>query len=219
MAGRSALMRTGEFSPEEAERRMFAGQPQTETGQALLQFQRTNPLTRLLLPFVRTQTNIMEQGVERMDPRRFFNAETPDARRLAAGQLGLSGLAAILGAQVGDDYTAALPFAAAAAGPYALPFMLGSAYGVGKDGVNDEVEFATRLGSKFSQQLPLASDYALNPSRLLASYVPNILRDVNPDDQARETKGTIFGPAAAKIPGLSTTLPAKRERRKKRRRD
>jgi hypothetical protein len=212
-AGRSALTRAG-FSPEDAERRMFAGDPHSETGRALLQFQRTNPYTRFLLPFVRTQTNILEQGLERVDPRRLLNAATPEARRLAAAQLGLSAAAAGGGYLAGEELGIPAPMLAAAMGPYALPFVLGS--GAGMAAGDDEVSMANAVASKFQQQIPLVQDYALNPGRVLSSYVPNILRDLNPDDVKRDTTGSVFGPAFAKIPGVSQTLPAKRSKKKRR---
>lgn len=224
-AGRSILERTGDFTADEAERLMGAGNPQSKTGQAWLQAQRATPLTRFVMPFAKTAINYAEQGIERSvgAGRNLVDAATsPAGKRLAAGQLGLSGLAGLLGSQWGQsefakEHPKLAPFLSAAAGPYALPFAMGHGAGVALGADKDPI---TGAATGLTQQIPLASEYALDPARALSSFVPNAARDVTDlmtDEGVQRDTGSagILGPMLAKIPFLADTLPEKPAKHRK----
>lgn len=204
---RNALERAG-LTGDEASRAVYTGEPLSEIGKGLLQFQRRSALARLILPFVKTPINLFEMGIERspLGLKRLLEASDPLTRRLILAQAGLGTGAAALGAEYGADN----PYLTALAGPYALPFAAGTAYGLATDAGDNETKTLQAVTDRVLEQLPLTfSTRELQPSRLLASFVPNLLRDLNPDPYRRDTTGTVFGPLLAKLPFLSETLPSR----------
>lgn len=210
---RDAAIRAG-FSPEDAARITFTNDPESGFSRGVRDFVRQSPLARLLAPFTKTALNIGERGWERMPFRldRLAKADTPAARRLVGTQLGLGGLATLLGAEYGDRN----PYLTALAGPYALPFAAGIGASRGIDAAGDFHPGQAIEGafSAVTDELPLMSPYSLrtvkDPGHLLGSFVPNLLRELNPDLELRDTaESPLFGPALAKTPFLSETLPSK----------
>lgn len=210
VASKGALGRAG-LSPEDASRITFTSEPETEFFRGLLALQRRSRMAKVLSPFVRTASNIVEQGVKRTPAGLLaLRNASPEQRRRILAQVGLGTAAGITGSEYFDEN----PMLAALLGPYALPYALGGVAGSALDEGADFNTAVNRASHAFGQQLPIPDAYNLRPDRLLSSFVPNAARDVAEvlDPVERDESG-LFGPAVSKIPVLRETLPAERKRR------
>jgi hypothetical protein len=200
---------------EEARITTLTNDPRSNLGRSLQQFQQSHPAVRFAMPFVRTATNLVERGLERTPGVGYL----PQVRRMSPGgadlktataRQGLGMLAAALGTQIDTDN----PYLVAALGPYMLPTMLGSAGAEGFERGDDPSALVKRvIGEGFSQTpIPESYEYS-DPGRLLAQFVPNLLRPFGGGSPSDYEMETLLDPAIAKIPGLNDlVLQQKRKR-------
>lgn len=205
---KDALGRAGVGS-DLAEEITFTNRPKSEAGQVLTDALGRSSVGKMLVPFSRTATNILERGLER----------TPIigsiAEKLSGGNLQtsipkqiLGAIAAAAGAEAGGDN----PYVEALLAPYSVPYSLGSgmATAAEKPGSTSADVISAAL-AQLMDAAPLPTrDYTLDPRQYLASFVPNILRDVNPmigtDPSSFDTSHSLTGKAIAKIPFLNELL-------------
>lgn len=208
-ATQGALRRAGE-DPETAKLIAYNAEPRSQFGQGVTSFHgRGGPLARAVVPFARTATNLLERGVERIPGvgylpavRKMQNATFGEATARQA----LGALAGLVGYNVGGED----PYAAAAAGPYALPFAVGAGIRktVNRKGVQTPSDVIKGGVESVANAVPLPRDaYAYDPGKILAQYVPNALSLLSQRPPAGfDTSGSMLNPALAKIPGLNEAL-------------
>lgn len=211
-ASKAALNRGG-VPASEAELITFTGEPRSQFGKALVDMQERSQIARFFMPFVRTATNIAERGLERTPGVGYL----PQVRRMtnasagtASARQALGALAMLVGSQYGDDHPLMLP----ALGPFAVPAAVGAALGEAAEkgkSKSDAAKAGFRAAVK-STPVPTES-YQYDPARLVAQFVPNALRDLDPNDPSSlDTSRSLLAPAIKKIPFVNQSLPRKRRR-------
>lgn len=211
-ATQNALLRAG---IEDAADRTFTGQPKSDIGQAALALQRKGgAFARFLIPFMKTAVNQGEAGTLPFAKLAELGEMDPEAKRQALAKAGLLAAGGAAGVAYGTtDFAKEHPKASLAlspiAGPAAVPFLLGMSGGAAATAKKSPLETLLATARTGFQQLPLPSDWAYDPRQWFKSLAPAGLDLVNPDDVKRDTSGGIFNALISRIPGLSTTLPAK----------
>lgn len=211
-ATQQALSRAG---VDHASERTFTAEPQSKIGQSAMAFQRQGgPLARLILPFAKTAINQAEAGILPLQQLLHLDELSPEARRQVLAKAGLLAGYGAAGAAYGssdfaDEHPLLSPFAAVAAGPGALEFAVAQQFKHALHTGKSSPEALNQAATELRQQMPTPSEWAFNPSSILASLVPTGLRAVNPDDTERDTSHSLFGPLLSRIPFLSRLLPAK----------
>lgn len=206
-ATQNALSRAG---IEDAAERTFTGDPKTKIGQSAMRFQREGgAFARTLVPFMKTAVNQAEAAV-----LPFTQLSDPTTRKQALAKIGLLGAGAAAGAAYGQtDFAKSHPktsaLIAAGAGPSQVPFALGQAGAIAARNANKPIDWLVAMSKAAAHQLPLPSDWSMDPRQWAKSLAPAGLDLVNPDDVPRDTSAGVFDPLIARIPGLSSTLPAK----------
>lgn len=219
-ATKNALER-GNVPADRAHEITFTNRPKSDLGSSLNDALNRSTAGKLLVPFSKTATNILERGIERTPGLGYL------AQALSGGNLTTSVPKQILGAVAAGagGYVGSRPGAAAYAkahptqkalieallGPYAVPYAIGSgamqAAQKPKSTAADVVQAAL---STLSSAAPMPNEYTLDPSRYLASYVPNILRDVNPlagiDPAGFDVGHSFVNRSIAKVPVLNELL-------------
>lgn len=219
-ASKNALERAN-IPADQAHEITFTNRPKSDLGSSLNDALNRSTAGKLLVPFSKTATNILERGIERTPGLGYL------AQALSGGNLTTSVPKQILGAVAAGagGYVGSRPGAAAYAkahptqkalieallGPYAVPYAIGSgamqAAQKPKSTAADVVQAAL---STLSSAAPMPNEYTLDPSRYLASYVPNILRDVNPlagiDPAGFDVGHSFVNRSIAKIPVLNELL-------------
>lgn len=209
---KDALSRAG-VDPALAEEITFTNRPKSEAGQAFGDALNRSSIGKLLVPFSKTATNILERGIER----------TPIlgsiAERVSGGNLPTSLPKQIMGGAAmaaGAALNHSDPYVDALLAPYSVPYSMGSgmataAEKAGSTSADVIQAFISRLGN--AAPLP-TKDYTLDPRQYIASYVPNILRDAStltgtdPSsfDTGRHSGYPMFAKAIAKIPFFNELL-------------
>lgn len=214
----------GGLSNDEARTVLMTSAPKSATGQGLVSLTQKSPLLSLVAPFMRTATNTLERGLEHVP----LIGELPNVksmrnsdwqRRLIRQSLGGAALAG--GAVLGNQVPAwAQPYVAAASGPLAVPYLLGTAGMAAYNHRGDPYSNIIRsAGETIRDQTPLPTDsYDWDLGRLLASWIPGAVADASTIKPSEfNTSRSIFDPAIARIPGLnSAVLPRAAKRAKKR---
>jgi hypothetical protein len=209
-AYQDALKRSG-FNAGEAADVALTSEPKNSTLLDILNLQRKHAAVRVPAPFMKTLVGMVDQGL--VDPAKAIGAAFEGKGNLAgAVTAGTAGAAGVGGYLAGDNLPGwAEPFGIAAAGPYAAPAAIGNALShvpKGKSPIDYLVAAARAVGN----QMPTAEANDIDPRALLARLVPAPVRDVATyldGGTERETPG-LFGKSFAKIPGLRSTLPAKK---------
>lgn len=204
-ATRGAMEAAG-LTAEEARRAVLTADPTTQEGRMFLSYHNASPLARFFIPFARTNVNQLERFAETIKDAPQVLGGGPSGRD-ALARLLLAGGAGAAGYELGQEYPNASPFLTAAAGPAGVPFLMGATAGRLTDEGQESGDVLRGIMREVGRNMPLATDYSMDPARWLASYVPNFLRVLNPDVEERDTRGSVFGPSLRKIPFLSETLP------------
>lgn len=207
---KDALRRAGESS-DSAATTTFTAEPKSAFGKGVTSFHgRGGPLARLIVPFARTATNLLERGVERTPGVGYL----PAVRKMQGATMGeatarqaLGALAGLLGYETGSDD----PYLAAAAGPYALPYAMGAAgrkVTNRKGGKTTGSDLVRSAAGSVANATPLPRDaYAYDPAKILAQWVPNaasLMSEHAPNEF--DTSGSLLNPSIAKIPMLNDLL-------------
>jgi hypothetical protein len=203
----------------DAAKRTFTSDPETAIGQSVMQMQRKGgPLLRTVMPFVKTAVNQAEAGITPLQKllNGGFKDLPPDQQKQILAKVALLGGSGAAGAAYGStdfasDHPALSPFAAILSGPGALEFAIAQQFSHAKHKGKNNPQALAAAGSELQHQMPMPSEWAFNPSSLLASLIPSGLKDLNKrlDPVERDTTGSVFGPLLSRIPGLSRTLPPK----------
>lgn len=206
------LLRRGGLSSEEAAYYTYTSKPLTELGQTVLKAQQKSGMLREIVPFAKTSINLAERGIERLPTHLFdiYAGMPADQRALILAQVSLGIGAMTAGAMLGADNK----YLIALAGPYAVPFTAGI---IGKQALLQGQPIVSTVLHNFAMSVSPISGISdlLDPirwgGRYVASYVPSILRILNPDTYTGDVRDTskagLFGPAAARVPGLAQALP------------
>lgn len=218
-----AAMQAGGISAADAPRFTLSGDPTSKSGKFVLDtFARADQVgpglgmtvKTLTTLFPRVGIQILERGAERMGGGLVAPSLRTGGSQGIKTALGAGAVAAGYAAE--DDLPTWLqPFAAAAAGPYALPVMTGMAAsrGMRKGG---GAEGAKAAATEIAGQIPLGRFGSYEAGRRVlsgATLVPNLVQDIAEyrDPYDRQPEG-FFGSTKAKIPGLRETLPVRGER-------
>lgn len=205
-------LRRGGVASDLAKEITFTNRPKSETGAALTDFLSKTPMAKLAVPFSRTATNILERGLERTPGLGYLaQALTGGAMQTSVPKQILGTIAAVAGAKYGADN----PLAQAFLAPYSVPASIGAGMGGAASKANSTgADVLNGAVKSFLSMAPLPNDYSLQPNQWLASFVPNILRDVNPmigtDPSSFDTSHSLTGAALAKIPILNELLLKKK---------
>lgn len=211
-ATKGAMARAGVEDPAA---RTFTSDPTTPLGQAVMAAQRKGgPIARVIMPFVKTAVNQAEAGTTPFAALAHLGELSPAERRQALAKVAVLAGAGAAGAAYGStdfasEHPVLSPFAAVLAGSGAVPFAVAQQFAHARHTGKNEPQALQAAGTELGHQLPMPSEWAFSPAALLASLVPTGLRSLNPDTTERDTTGSIFGPALARIPFLSRLLPAK----------
>jgi GNAT superfamily N-acetyltransferase len=218
--GITSGMTRGGLSTEEAKLQLLTSKPRSRTGQWVAS-RPGEGWGSAVMPFVRTATNLVERGLEHTPGAGFLKgvkAMRPNdstGRRLARQGMGLAAMGA--GAAFGDEHPQVTPLL----GPLALPYALGTA-GVealeSRSGGDPLRRVTLSAFDTLRRMAPLPSnEYAYDPTRYLASYVPGIVRDANwiAPDEFRQDQ-SIFDPAIARIPVVNEAVLPRRVKRPRR---
>lgn len=217
-----ALTRSGAATPEQAEELLYNRSPQTRLGQKFVDLT-SNPIARLKIPFSRVGTNILEQSIQRTPGLGLIaemvskGALKTSAEKQIVGSLVAAGAGAA-GALQDDPRQPMNPIAALMLGSYALPALMahGAVTAFRKPDSTIWSSIKSGLGT-IQPMIPGLSgfnrDVSSVPSDLVASMVPNVLRDagqlltgVDPSTLDNESGKRFLGPAIAKIPWLNTAV-------------
>lgn len=226
----------GGFTADEAARFTLAGTPTSAVGQRFVETVQTS-LLRYLVPFPRVTVQMLERGLERtplgLIPRvgKAIDPTLSTGTRVVRAATGTA--ATVAGFQLGDDIPPELlPFVEAAAGPLAIPLLLGVAARYAQERGQS---IPARVLEQLNRQVPFAElelpTSASGVASLAGQFVPGIVSDVARvldveapfgRETARETPSTgtlrdvprefledVGRSLAAKVPGLRTRLPAK----------
>lgn len=198
----------------------FSNEPETGLGQWALEGQRRFPAIRLLQAFVKTGVNQGERAYEAASGFKHVGkllrreGLSQDEKEHLARAVLMTGVAGTGAAGVGS----ANPLAVAAAGPLALPYLAGA---VGHEIATDDRKDTTagalrRFMARVTRDVPFM-DVSTDFPKLVGSYVPGALGDLNPDPYPRVASGGLFGEAMKKIPGVSERLKIAGARKNQRR--
>jgi hypothetical protein len=220
---------------EDTAERVFTSEPKTQLSKGIRALQRDGgPGARAMSPFVKTGLNVAEagtvpfadlakilQGASKLDDAGKKQVYAKVALLLGGGAAG----AAFGTTDFAHDHPKLAAFAPVAAGPAALPFTVAQqvmrAATTGKS--KTPAQLLKTAGASVYDQLPLPSDQAFDPSKLLASTVVpaglNMANDEIFDGVERDTSGGVFDELLSRLPGVSKTLPRKSKTRRRAARD
>lgn len=211
-ATKNAMTRAG---VDDAAGRTFTAEPKSDLGKAAIAFQRKGgSLARLILPFAKTAVNQAEGGIMPLADLLHLKDLSPERQKQVLAKVALLGASGAAGAAYGTtdfahDHPALAPFAAIGTGPGALEFAVAQQFAKALHEGKSSPQALNQAGTELRQQMPTPSEWAFNPSSIVASLVPTGLRTLNTDPVTRDTSQSLFGPLLARIPFLSRTLPAK----------
>lgn len=213
----TGALRRGGLTEDEARLSLFTSQPRSKTGQAINNLGRHIPI---VMPFTRTATNMVERGLEHTPGIGLLpqvRAMRGDETNRVMARQALGALALLTGAGLGSEVDRKYqPYIAAALGPLALPYAMGT---------EGKRAFDRRTGDPFTNvvksptdvirdQLPLPGDsYDYDPARVIASFVPGILADASEVAPREFEQPGLFDPAIAKIPFLNSALLRRKPQR------
>lgn len=205
----------GGLTNDEARLSLHTSEPRSKWGKYIAS--RPEGAMDIFMPFVRTGTNLVERGLEHTPGVGMLPAvrgmRDASNKQVAARQA-LGALAVLLGATAGSDD----PYVGAALGPLAIPFTAGAAGRTAIERRGDDFSNLIRAEMDvLKNALPLPTDaYDYDPGKLLASFVPGVLRDASQvKTSSLDTSGSVFNPAIAKVPFLNERL-LKRKRKRSR---
>lgn len=214
-------MAAGGIGAEEASRFTLSGMPTTKMGQDLLGVMNRYFELRLITSlFPRVGMQIVERGLER-SPAGLLNIPGLNegaSQGLKVARAGLGTAAGVAGYAFSDSIPDwAKPYVAAVSGVYALPLGIGLAAGTAADLGKDGEDQLTAGLSAFAGNLPFPQYGPTEGIKQFlsgSSFIPSGLRDaaVAMDPYERDTSGSMFDRAKAKIPGLREELPVKGRR-------
>ena len=208
-------MAAGGVNLDEAARSTLSGVPTTKLGQDTLRLFNEHFSAKLVGSlFPRVGIQILERGAERspigLMGLKGLNEGASTATKVARASLGT---AVGAGAALGEEHAPAWaqPYLVALSGMYALPTAVGMAASKANQKGSSSLRAVT---DEVARNLPFPQfgpAEALDPFRMAASLVPNVVRDVAEakDPYQRDTSGSGLNRIKAKIPGLRETLPAK----------
>ena len=205
----------GGVSNDEARLALHTSDPKSKWGKYISS--RPEGAMDVLMPFVRTGTNLVERGLEHtpgvgMLPTVRGWRDSSDSQVMSRQAMGA--LAMLLGGTVGADN----PYIGAALGPLAIPFSAGAAARKGYEKKGDDFSNILRAEADvIKNALPIPTDaYDYDIGKLLASFVPGVLRDASQvKPTSLDTSGSVFNPAIAKVPFLNERM-LKRKRKRSR---
>lgn len=213
-------MAAGGVGAEEAARYTLAGVPTTQMGQDVLRTLNKYFELRLATSlFPRVGIQMLERGMERLP----LAQNLPGLSEGASGatkavRAGLGTAAGLAGYAYSDQLPDwSKPYVTALAGVYALPLGMGLAAGTAADlGKDGEDQFTAGIQA-FAQNMPVPQYGPTEGIKQFlsgSSFIPSAVRDVAvaQDPFERDTSGSMFDRAKAKIPGLREQLPVKGRR-------
>ncbi len=194
----------------------LSGDPASPMGEWLIKGAE-HPAARVLAPVMRTPINFIERGVERLPgigALPSVRSWTGGGDKSLANRRQLLGLLALLGggaAGAAASESDALPYMAAAAGPYGLPVAMGAKFGqtVMRNKRNSPLEGLGAMFEEIQSNVPLSNDYSFDLPRNLRRLVPygaalRALSPISPNEF--DTSRSIFGPAVAQVPFVNQAL-------------
>ena len=214
-------MAAGGIGADEAARFTLSGMPTTPLAQDVLRTMNKYFELRLVTTlFPRVGMQIVERGLERTPAGLVgltgLNEGATGAMKVARAGLGTAaGIASYAYSDQVPDW--AKPYVAAVSGVYSLPVGIGLAAGEAAERGKDIEGQAAAGVQAFANNLPFPQ-YGPTESIMQfatgSSLIPNAVRDVAVamDPYERDTSGSRFDRARAKLPGLREQLPVKDRR-------
>lgn len=219
--GKEALEAAG-HTPESAADVMLTGDPRSDIGKGLQSLHaKGGTIGRIMMPFVRTGTNLVERGMERTPGIGILASKLMDpevhAADIAARQV-LGGASAFGGYEYGKKTKKTLPpNLATALGAYGIPAQMAAAFAAARAQKQKMPAAGIAATKAMVQPSPLPTEpwqlnHMFDPEEYAARLVPNALRDVGelipgvePSRFDPHSPGVPYplGKALAKIPGLN----------------